>query len=108
VDVGDVEPGDGVRSRLRGLRPLLCAHAGESASRRWEPKYQVDGDARRSGPGFGLTLHEDQLDLPLRWRRPRTIFVNSMSDLFTKRCPDEFIARVFAVMGLADQHTFQF
>jgi protein gp37 len=71
------------------------------------PRYQVDGDPRRSGPGFGVTLHEDQLDLPLRWRRPRRIFVNSMSDLFHDEVPDDFIARVFAVMGLADHHTFQ-
>lgn len=46
------------------------------------PAYQRDGDPRTSGPGFGLTLHEDRLDIPLRWTRPRRIFVNSMSDLY--------------------------
>jgi protein gp37 len=71
------------------------------------PRYQVDGDPRRSGPGFGVTLHEDQLDLPLRWRRQRTIFVNSMSDLFHEAVPDEFIERVFVVMARATHHTFQ-
>lgn len=57
--------------------------------------------------GFAVTLHPDRLDQPLRWRRPRLVFVNSMSDLFHKDIPDEYIARVFAVMSLAPQHTFQ-
>ena len=57
--------------------------------------------------GFDLTLRPERLDQPLRWTRPRRIFVNSMSDLFHKDVPDEFIARVFAVMALAPQHTFQ-
>lgn len=48
-----------------------------------------------------------ELDLPLRWTKPRRIFVNSMSDLFHDKVPDEYIARVFAVMALAPQHTFQ-
>jgi protein gp37 len=54
-----------------------------------------------------VMLHPDRLDQPLRWRQPRRIFVNSMSDLFHKDVPDEFIARVFAVMSLAPQHSFQ-
>jgi hypothetical protein len=45
------------------------------------PKYQHDGDPRTSGPGFGVTLHPDELTAPRRWRRPRRVFVNSMSDL---------------------------
>jgi protein gp37 len=52
-------------------------------------------------------LHEDRLAMPVRWTRPRRIFVNSMSDLFHELVPDEFIARVFATMALAPQHTFQ-
>jgi protein gp37 len=71
------------------------------------PAYQRDGDPATSGPGFGLTLHPDRLEQPLRWTRPRKVFVNSMSDLFHKDVPDEFIAQVFAVMALASQHTFQ-
>jgi protein gp37 len=71
------------------------------------PRYQVDGHPGRSGPGFGVTLHEDQLDLPLRWRRSRTIFVNSMSDLFHDDVPNDFIHRVWAVMYQAYWHTFQ-
>jgi protein gp37 len=70
-------------------------------------KYQTDGDPRTSGPGFGVAVHPDSLDLPLRWRKPRRIFVNSMSDLFHDKVPDEFIARVFATMWLAHEHTFQ-
>ena len=70
-------------------------------------KYQRDGDPRTSGPGFGLTMHHDALALPLQWRKPRRIFVDSMSDLFHRDVTDEFIAEVFAVMALAQQHTFQ-
>jgi protein gp37 len=69
--------------------------------------YMRDGDPKTSGPGFGLMLHENRLDMPLRWQRPRRIFVNSMSDLFHPEVPDEFIDKVFAVMALARQHTFQ-
>lgn len=57
--------------------------------------------------GFQVTLRPDRLELPLRWRRPRRIFVNSMSDLFHDQVPDEYIARVWAVMAIAEQHTFQ-
>ena len=56
---------------------------------------------------FKVTLHPDKLDLPLRWKKPRRIFVNSMSDLFHKDVPDEFIDRVFATMALCSHHTFQ-
>jgi protein gp37 len=71
------------------------------------PRYQVDGDPRTSGPGFGVTLHPDTLDQPLRWAKPRRIFVNSMSDLFHPAVPDEFIEKVFDVMRDAPRHTFQ-
>ncbi|SHX95720.1 bacteriophage protein gp37 [Mycobacteroides abscessus subsp. abscessus] len=57
--------------------------------------------------GFDVQLRPDKLDLPLRWTKPRKVFVNSMSDLFHDKVPDEYIARVFAVMALAPQHTFQ-
>jgi len=46
-----------------------------------QAKYQRDGDPRTSGPGFGVTVHEDALAEPLRWRTPRKVFVNSMSDI---------------------------
>lgn len=57
--------------------------------------------------GFELTLHESALELPLRWKKPQTIFVNSMSDLFHKDVPPEFIQRVFDVMHQAAWHRFQ-
>ncbi len=62
---------------------------------------------RASGPGFGVTLHPAELDLPQRWQRPRRIFVNSMSDLFHEEVPFEFIDRVFATMAACPRHTFQ-
>lgn len=54
-----------------------------------------------------VRCHPDRLDQPLRWRKPRRVFVNSMSDLFHEDVPDEFIDRVFAVMALSSRHTFQ-
>lgn len=57
--------------------------------------------------GFDLTLRPDKLDQPLNWKRPRKIFVNSMSDLFHERVPDDFIDQVFVTMALAPQHTYQ-
>jgi protein gp37 len=57
--------------------------------------------------GFRLALHEHALELPLRWRKARRIFVNSMSDLFHKDVPVEFVGRVFDVMRQADWHQFQ-
>lgn len=54
-----------------------------------------------------VACHPERLDQPLRWKRPRMIFVNSMSDLFHEDVPDDFIDRVFAVMALAKQHIFQ-
>jgi protein gp37 len=57
--------------------------------------------------GFELTLHEDMLGLPLLWKQPQTIFVNSMSDLFHKDVPLNFIKKVFSVMNDTPQHTYQ-
>jgi len=54
-----------------------------------------------------VRCHEDRLEQPLRWRKPRRVFVNSMSDLFHPAVPDAFIDRVFAVMALTPQHTYQ-
>lgn len=57
--------------------------------------------------GFDVQLRPTALTMPLRWRKPRRVFVNSMSDLFHKDVPDAYIARVFAVMALTPQHTYQ-
>lgn len=70
-------------------------------------KYQRDGDPRTSGPGFGLTLHEDVADQPRAWRQPAVVFVNSMSDLFHARVPFSFIERIWATMEATPQHTYQ-
>lgn len=72
-----------------------------------QAKYQRDGDPRTSGPGFGVTVHEDALGDPLRWRKPRKVFVNSMSDIGHARVPAPFVARVLAVMAMCPQHQFQ-
>jgi protein gp37 len=80
-----------------------CAHCyAETFAERWRG---VPGHPYEQG--FQLRLWESRLGLPLRWRRPRRIFVNSMSDLFHEDIPDEFIGRVFDVMGEAQHHTFQ-
>ena len=54
-----------------------------------------------------VQLHPERLDQPLRWRRPRRVFVNSMSDLFHELVPDDYIASVFDIMGASPQHQFQ-
>ena len=64
------------------------------------------GNPRYSN-GFKVTLHHDLVDLPLRWRQSRLIFVNSMSDLFHEAIPFDFIRDVFATMEKAHWHTFQ-
>jgi protein gp37 len=70
-------------------------------------KYQIDGDPRTSGPGFGVTFHPGAVDEPLRWRTPRKVFVNSMSDLGHARIPRSALARIWAVMALTCRHQFQ-
>ena len=62
---------------------------------------------RRYADGFRVTLHEDLVDAPLRWRPPRVVFVNSMSDLFHEKVPLRFLRRVFKTMNKCQQHTFQ-
>ena len=57
--------------------------------------------------GFNVTLHEDLVDTPTKWKQPRLIFVNSMSDLFHEDIPVEFIQRIFDTMVRCPQHTFQ-
>jgi protein gp37 len=62
---------------------------------------------RRYRNGFNVTLHEDVLGLPKTWKAARTVFVNSMSDLFHDEVPLDFIRRVFHAMSACPQHTFQ-
>jgi protein gp37 len=80
-----------------------CAHCyAETFAERWRG---VPGHPYEQG--FDLKLWPERLDVPLRWRRPRMIFVNSMSDLFHEDIPEDYIADVFEVMARADWHTFQ-
>jgi protein gp37 len=72
-----------------------------------QPHYQRDGDTRTSGPGFGVDLHPDTLLAPFGWKKPRLIFVNSMSDLFHARVPLSFVRQVFEVIAATPQHTYQ-
>lgn len=57
--------------------------------------------------GFEITIHEHLLNVPLTWKNPRVVFVNSMSDLFHEDVPEDFIQKVFSTMVIAKQHTFQ-
>ena len=62
---------------------------------------------RNYANGFSLAVHDNALELPLTWKSPRTVFVNSMSDLFHRGVPTDFVLRVFDVMSRADWHTYQ-
>jgi protein gp37 len=72
-----------------------------------QPKYQNDGDPRTSGLGFGVTVHPETLELPRSWGVARTVFVNSMSDLFHPEVPYDYIRQVFEVMADTPRHTYQ-
>lgn len=80
-----------------------CKHCyAESFAERWRgiPGHHFE-------QGFDLRLWPERLDMPLKWKKPRTIFVNSMSDLFHEKVPLDFIQRVFITMERASWHTFQ-
>ena len=80
-----------------------CAHCyAKTFAERWRG---VPGHPYEQG--FDLRLWPERLEVPLRWRRPRVVFVNSMSDLFHEDIPDDYVAEVFDVMVRAEQHTFQ-
>src|SRR5437588_5037337 len=57
--------------------------------------------------GFDLTLWPERLEVPLRWRTPRLVFVNSMSDLFHEDIPEDYVQKVFKTMEAAHWHHFQ-
>lgn len=80
-----------------------CAHC---YAERMAKRLQAMGNSNYAG-GFRLTLHEHVLERPLSWRKPETVFVNSMSDLFHEDVPVDFILRVFDVMRRAHWHRFQ-
>jgi protein gp37 len=86
-----------------------CAHCyAEALTMRFAKSWGVPGlPWTPENAEQNVILRPDRLDQPLRWRRPRMIFVNSMSDLFHEQVPDEYIGRVFAVMAASTQHVFQ-
>ena len=73
---------------------------------RMAKRLQAMGQQRYKN-GFKVTLHPEALDEPYRWKKPRVVFVNSMSDLFHEKIPIEFIQDVFTVMNENKRHTFQ-
>lgn len=103
-----------VRGCSRVSEGCRNCYAERTAARFSGPGQPYEGLAERRGKGTGLPrwtgevrLVPDHLADPLRWRKPRRIFVNSMSDLFHERLSNEAIAAVFGVMAAAPQHTFQ-
>jgi protein gp37 len=80
-----------------------CKHC---YAERMAKRLQAMGSARYED-GFAITMHEDLIDLPRGWKKPRVIFVNSMSDLFHSGVDEGFIQRVFTTMNECPQHTFQ-
>lgn len=80
-----------------------CKHC---YAERMAGRLQAMGSARYAA-GFEPTLHPDLVDLPRRWKKGRTVFVNSMSDLFQDEVPESFISAVFQTMTATPQHTYQ-
>ncbi|KHL96796.1 phage protein Gp37/Gp68 [Paenibacillus sp. IHB B 3415] len=91
-------PVTGCTKVSEGCRNCYAATMAKRLHAMGNPRYENE---------FKLTLHPDLIELPLSWKKPRRIFVNSMSDLFHKDVPLEFIQQVFAVMEKASWHTFQ-
>ena len=114
-DKTKIEWTDATWNPVRGCQVVSpgCAncYAAGIAARFSGPGQPYEGLAKRTKAGPVWTgkvaLVREKLDLPLRWRKPRRIFVNSMSDLFHPEVPDDFIAEVFGVMALAPQHVYQ-
>jgi protein gp37 len=71
------------------------------------PQYQTDGNPRTSGPGFGVAMHPEALDVPQTWTGQRMVFVNSMSDLFHAKVTLAFIRQLIEVIRETPQHTYQ-
>ncbi len=90
---------------VTGCSPISdgCAHCYAAKMAR---RLKAMGSKRYMN-GFSVTLHPDLVSLPLHWKKPKRIFVNSMSDLFHEEVPFEFIEEIFRTMAKARQHTFQ-
>jgi protein gp37 len=81
----------------------------ESIERRFSQKWYGEDwkPWTKANAAHSVRLHPERLEIPLRWREPRRLFVCSMGDLFHERVPEDFIVKVFAVMAKARKHTFQ-
>lgn len=97
-------PTTGCRKVSPGCDHCYAATLSKRLKAMGSPRYQNDGP---DGPGFGLTLHWDKLEEPLSWRKPRRVFVNSMSDLFHPEVPRPFLLKAWQTMAHAPQHRFQ-
>lgn len=91
-------PSTGCSKVSPGCKNCYAERLSQRLQKMGNPKYKH---------GFRFTLHEDALELPLKWKRPRKIFVNSMSDLFHESMPEDFLRRCFSVMKRADWHAYQ-
>ena len=93
-----MESGDGLHEDHSWVRQLLCGPFRRAVARHTGSPFST---------GFDLTLRPERLEQPTKWKRPRMIFVNSMSDLFHKEVPHAFVDHVFDTMEAADWHIFQ-
>ena len=103
--VSKIEWTEAMKSGTTGCTKISpgCGHC---YAERMAKRLQAMGQANYTN-GFKLALHEKALELPLMWKKPQTIFVNSMSDLFHEDVPAKFIQRVFHIMEQAHWHRFQ-
>jgi protein gp37 len=97
-------PTTGCRKVSPGCDNCYAATLAKRLKAMGNARYQNDGP---DGPGFGLTLHWDKISEPLGWRKPRRVFVNSMSDLFHPSVPAEFVTECFKTIAAASIHQFQ-
>ena len=98
MDRFHLESGNRMHENQSRLQALLCGAHGETVAR--------DGSAQLQA-GFSVSLHERAVALPLTWKKPQSIFVNSMSDVFHEDVPEAFIHRIFDTMAKAPWHIFQ-
>lgn len=90
-----------------GCANCYAATMAKRLSAMGHPRYRNDGNPTTSGAGFAVTCHPDKLDEPRHWRKPRRVFVNSMSDLFHPQVPGDYIQAVFNVIEDTPQHSYQ-
>ncbi len=100
-------PTTGCHKVSEGCRNCYAAQLAPRLAAMGQTHAYTDLPWTKQNAAENVKLHEDRLEMPLRWKKPRRVFVNSMSDLFHELVPFEFVDRVFAVMALAPRHTFQ-